>query len=99
MNHEKFTPSELESQISDIMKRFDFEKVQEHMAATDHRWWMGGEHNSLRVPDLDDLRWQARSLLTQAAWSEEKVTNVGTGGFMAYKMPWGMSLVFQLAWS
>jgi len=27
------------------------------------------------------------------------VTNVGSGGFVAYKLPWGLQLTFQLTWS
>jgi hypothetical protein len=92
----KFTQEELESQCSSIMERFNFEKVHAHMKANEHKWLIGGE---FRVPELDELRWQARSLLVKAAWSDDESTNVGTGGFMAYKMPWGMSLTFQLAWS
>ena len=97
MAHEKFTEMELEKQNSDIMSRFDFEKVHKHMVENDHQWYMGS--SGTRVPDLEDLRWTARDLLTKAAYHNDATSNVGTGGFMAYKMSWGMSLTFQLAWS
>jgi hypothetical protein len=96
MAHEKFTEMELEKQNSDIMSRFNFEKVHKHMVENEHQWYMGSA--GMRVPDLEDLRWAARDLLTKAAYSKDNVTNVGTGGFMAYKMPWGMSLTFQIVW-
>jgi hypothetical protein len=67
------------------------------MVETNHQWYMGSS-SGMKVPDIQDLRNTARSLLTRAEYSNE-VINVGTGGFMVYKLPWGMSLTFQLAWS
>ena len=93
MNHEKFTVSELENKAADIMRNFDFESVLKHMIETDWKWYNGKD---TQVPDIEDLRVQARTLLTQAIWTERPVTNVGTGGFMAYKLPWGLSLTFQI---
>jgi hypothetical protein len=97
MTQKKFTESELEEQNSKIMSTFNFEKVHQHMVETNHQWHMGSS-SGMKVPDIQDLRNTARSLLTRAAYSNE-VINVGTGGFMVYKLPWGMSLTFQLAWS
>jgi len=97
MAHEKFSDSELEKQNGDIMLRFDFQKVLDHMIATDHKWYMG--NNITRVPDMEDIRVIARDLLTKAAYDGSTTANVGTGGFMAYKLSWGMSLTFQLSWS
>ena len=51
------------------------------------------------VPTLSQLRMEARVLLTNAIYSKDKCTNIGTGGFVAYKLPWGMQLTFQLAWA
>jgi hypothetical protein len=45
---------------------------------------------------MDDLRNTARDLMTKAIWDESPVSNVGTGGFTAYKLPWGLELTFQL---
>lgn len=92
----RLTHEELESQAESIMNNFDFERVHKHMKAVDHKWYMSGE---MLVPSLDQIRWQARSLLTQAIWSSEECTNMGTGGFMAFKMPWGLKLVFALTWA
>jgi len=96
MSHEKFTEAELESQASSIMERFNFDKVLNHMVATKHEWLIG---DSMKIPDMEDLRSHARSLLVKAIYSDTPVTNVGSGGLVAYKMPWGLQLTFQLAWS
>jgi len=45
---------------------------------------------------LQDLRVTARDLLTKAIYDDSNVSNVGTGGFTAYKLPWGIELTFQL---
>jgi hypothetical protein len=93
MYHEKFTPAELEAKSADIMQSFDFERVLNHMKETDWKWYQDGE---MKVPDLEAIRSQARSLLNHAIWTQTPTTNCGTGGFMVYKMPWGLSLTFQL---
>lgn len=94
MAHEKFTQSELEQKASEIMDRFDFDNVLKHMQETNWTWYMGG--GRYEVPDMEDLRVNARDLLTKAVWSEDKVTSIGTGGFTAYKLPWGLELAFNL---
>ena len=86
----------LEKQADDIMNRFDFDKVHAHMVEKDHKWYNGSDTS---VPTLDNLKSMARSLMTTAIYSNDACTNIGTGGFMVYKMPWGLSLTFQLAWS
>jgi hypothetical protein len=98
MYHEKFTQSELEEKASEIMRNFNFEKVHEHMVATNWRWASGSE-GRLAIPDMEDIRNCARSLLSGVIWSELPVSNQGTGGFVAYKLPWGLQLTFQLSWS
>ena len=97
MTNKKFESFELEAQNERIMEQFNFEKVHAHMVEKSHTWYLGNGINA--VPDIEELRVTARSLLTKAAYDRNEVANCGTGGFMAYKMPWGMSLVFQLAWS
>ncbi len=94
--HDKYTEMELEQQADSVMNRFNFEKVHEHMVATGHQWFMG---DGMVTPTISQLRMEARSLLTKAIYSKDKVANVGTGGFMAYKMPWGMQLTFMLTWA
>ena len=96
MAHEKFTEAELESQVDSIMDRFNFETVHAHMVATNHQWFVG---DGMVVPTLSQLRMEARVLLTKAIYSNDHCTNMGTGGFVAYKLPWGMQLTFQLAWA
>ena len=92
----KFTPEELQKQAQSIMQNFDFEKVQKHMQDTNHQWHQGG--GRMAVPDIMDLRVTARDLLTKAIHDKSVASNVGTGGFVAYKLPWGMQLTFQIAW-
>ena len=87
---------DLEQQAETIMQSFDFEKVLKHMQNTNHQWYMGG--GRMAVPDLTDLRVTARDLLTKAIYDKSVASNVGTGGFVAYKLPWGMQLTFQIAW-
>jgi hypothetical protein len=94
MAHEKFTQSELEEKAYEIMKSFNFESVLKHMQETGWKWYKG--NGQMEVPDMDDLRFTARDLLTKAIWDKADVTNVGTGGFTAYKLPWGLELTFQL---
>lgn len=91
------TEMDLEFQIHRIMNDFDFEKVHKYMVENNHQWYMGSA--GMRVPDVEDLRWTARDLLAKAAYNNDSTSNVGTGGFMAYKLSWGMSLTFQIAWS
>jgi hypothetical protein len=94
MAHEKFTNSELEQKAYEIMKSFNFDAVLKHMQETNWKWYMGG--GRYEVPDIDDLRNTARDLMTKAIWDESPVSNVATGGFTAYKLPWGIELTFQL---
>jgi hypothetical protein len=93
----EFTHQELEHQAVTIMQNFDFEKVLKHMQDTNHQWYQGG--GRMAVPDLIDLRNTARDLLTKAIYDKSETSNVGTGGFVAYKLPWGLQLTFQIAWT
>ena len=79
------------------MSGFNFEKVQKHMQDTNHQWYQGG--GQMAVPDIEDLRVTARDLLTKAIYDDSDVSNVGTGGLVAYKLPWGLQLTFQLSWA
>lgn len=96
MKH-KFSHAELEQQAQSIMGSFSFEKVQKHMQDTNHQWYMGG--GQMAVPDIEDLRVTARDLLTKAIYDDSVTANVGTGGLVAYKLPWGLQLTFQLSWA
>jgi hypothetical protein len=35
-------------------------------------------------------------MLTNAIWEKSNVSNCGTGGFTAFKMPWGLELHFSI---
>lgn len=94
--HSKFTELELEAQVDSIMYRFNFEKVHAHMVSVNHQWLIG---DGMAIPTISQLRMEARVLLTNAIYSKDHCTNIGTGGFVAYKLPWGMQLTFQLAWA
>lgn len=91
--HDKFSQAELEKMADNIMSGFNFEKVHNHMVETGWRWCRAA---NMGVPTIDDLKTTARYLLTRAIWEKDLVTSCGTGGFMAYKMPWGIQLTFQL---
>ena len=94
MAHSKFTEQELEQKAFEIMERFDFEAVLKHMQNSNWTWYMG--NGRMEVPTMEDLRFTARDLLTKAIYDDSVVANVGTGGFTAYKLPWGIDLTFQL---
>ena len=66
------------------------------MIATDHKWLMGSE---LRIPTIEEIEVEARSLLVKAVYNDKPVQNVGTGGLLALKLPWGLYLCFQLTWT
>lgn len=98
MHHEKFTDEQLEAQVDRIMLGFNFENVLEHMTKTEHKW-IQNDRRGMKTPTIDELRIEARSLLTKAIYDKHTVINIGTGGFMAYKLPWGMYLAFQIEWA
>lgn len=76
--------------IQDVLDRFDFDKVHKYMTSVNWQYRGNG------VPTMDELKRTARYSLYQAAISSLPATNAGTGGFMAYKFPWGLSLTFQI---
>jgi hypothetical protein len=77
------------STISEIMDRFDFEKVDKHMQSVGWKWFD-------KVPDMDDIKGTALSLLVKAQLDSAEVTSLGTGGFRVYKLPWGLELTFSI---
>jgi len=88
------TKEELYKKRDEIMEHFDFEKVLEHMTHVDWKWHRGSEH---MVPTVFDLRGTARHCLATVIESNEPSSNAGTGGFYAYKFPWGLQLVFSIS--
>lgn len=87
------TKEELYEQRDRIMERFDFEKVLAHMEHVDWNWGASSEY---RRPTIFELRGTARFLLGIVIDAEEPSSNAGSGGFHAYKFPWGIELVFSV---
>lgn len=94
MSHEQFTHTELERKAAEVMLHFDFEKVHKFMQEQGWRWHLSDD--TLGVPSREEIEQHARSLLTQAVWHKDSVVNLGSGGFMAYKLPWGVQLSFNI---
>lgn len=93
MYHEKFTQEELEKKANDIMLHFNFEDVHNYMESTGWKWY---SKDGMRVPSIEEIRITARTMLTNAIWEKSNVSNCGTGGFTAFKMPWGLELHFSI---
>jgi hypothetical protein len=87
------TREELYKKRDEIMERFDFEKVLAHMDQVDWKWQSSDEY---RRPTIFELRGTARFSLATVIESEEPSSNAGTGGFRAYKFPWGIELTFSV---
>jgi hypothetical protein len=62
--------------IDEIMDNFDFEKVAKVMEVLGWKWV--NSETDLKIPDVSELRKQARRLLTTAL---KENTGVATGGF------------------
>ena len=66
--------------IDEILDQFDFQKVKEVMDALNWTWAIGTESH---VPDIPELRKQAREMLWDAIRSKHRM--IKTGGFVAEK--------------
>ena len=75
--------------ISRIMMNFDFEKVHNHMKSVGWKW-------RDEVTSIEELRFTAAHLLSEAIEDPQHVVSMGTGGFRVYKLPWGLELVFAM---
>lgn len=87
------TKEELYKERDRIMDNFDFEKVLAHMERVDWKWLRG---DSYEVPSIFELRGTARQCLSHVIESAEPSSDSATGGFHAYKFPWGIQLVFAV---
>jgi len=87
------TEIELEKKADEIMLAFNFEKVREHMLKVN---WVWNIQNETRTPTIYELKRTARTCLTRAIYEPTADANVGTGGFTAYKLHWGLKLSFEL---
>jgi hypothetical protein len=54
-------------------------------------WTWRGE-----TPSIEDLESTALGLLVELVTDKTDFGNIGTGGFRAYKFPWGIELTFSL---
>jgi len=86
------TERQLRNKISEVISKFDFQKVHQYMKDTNWTWVIGGEE---RVPNVDELEFTAVSLLSKVVESDLPAYNASTGGFTAYKLSWGLSLHFS----
>jgi len=90
------THLELEGLAAKAMQDFDFEKVRAHMEQADWRWKGIGDDPS-STPSTERIQSVARYLLTQAIWDPRPSVTVATGGLLAIKADWGLSLHFCIA--
>ena len=67
--------------IDEILDQFDFQKVKEVMDALNWTWAIGTESH---VPDIPELRKQAREMLWDVIRSKGRMIKTG-GGFVAEK--------------
>ncbi len=75
--------------VAQILERFDFNKVLNHMRSVDWQWFD-------EVPTMDDIKGTATRLLVEAQMDPQDVVSMGTGGFRVYKLPWGLELTFSI---
>jgi|LakMenEpi03Aug12_release.lakeMendotaPanAssembly.Ray.scaffolds.fasta_scaffold1359239_1 hypothetical protein len=67
--------------IYELLRSFNFEKVEKTMRALEWKWAVGQE---LRVPEIDEMKDTCSRLLNAAARDK---TTIGSGGFEAsYKI-------------
>jgi hypothetical protein len=67
--------------IYEVLRSFNFEKVEKTMRALEWKWAVGQE---LRVPEIDEMRGTCSILLNAAARDK---TTISSGGFEAsYKI-------------
>ncbi len=57
--------------------------------------WYNHDKGISGIPTLDDIKKTAEQMLINAVWHDNEAVNVGTGGFMAYKLPHGLVLSFE----
>lgn len=85
----KYDPME---KVNHIMESFDFDKVHAYMKLTDWKWH---SFDTPKVPDVEDLRKTAHTLLVKIALDRE-VGDAGSGGFTVAMYDYGISLTFSL---
>ena len=78
--------------IENILDNFDFETVHKAMKALEWTW-----HFTEGVPEIPDLRKEARRLLKDVAKRKEDKFFTSTGGFEVYKEGGFLELKFVIA--
>jgi hypothetical protein len=79
-------------EIEDLLDNFDFQKVKRTMDAVNWTW-----ASTRGVPDIPDLRKQARELLRMAVEYPRDHYFVATGGLVVRKRDGLLSLTFEVA--
>lgn len=79
--------------INRVMDLFDFDKVHAYMVVTKWKWIKG--NNEYYTPSVEALRVAAEAYLWAVVHSPNEVSVQGSGGFYAYRLPWGLKLTFE----
>jgi hypothetical protein len=80
--------------LNRVMDGFDFEKVHAYMVLTNWKW-VGRADAEMKTPTIEKLRIIGENLLWMCIEDNAPAAAKGTGGFMAYKFPWGLKLTFE----
>ena len=91
-NYEVKSISDLYIQADNIMQKFNFEKVHDHMKSSKWAWHDGIEEHG--VPSIEQIKSTANYLLSAVISNGDEVGMNATGGLQALKFPWGLSLNF-----
>lgn len=73
----------MQNQIEAIMDKFDFDRVQKIMKASNWQW-ATGEGDEKELPSGNDIRRSARRMLNRVII--EKLATISSGGFTAMKI-------------
>jgi hypothetical protein len=90
----KKTKAELQNDIEYLLCNFNFEKVLIAMQALDWKWRMADD--TLAIPTIVQLEQKARYLCNQVI--NQKIKEIGTGGFVVRRRKSGLQLSFEVAW-
>jgi len=85
--------STMNEQIADIMRRFDFNNVHQHMKTVNWQW------HTVGVPSVEQLRETAEELLIEVSATTIGQANYhATGGFYAWRLGERLLLQFVIEW-
>ena len=80
-------------QIELIMENFDFKKIHQYMLSSNWNW---ANEDGFHVPTIEQIKSNAQYLLQKVYFANEKIIDIGTGGFTAYKFQNGLKLTFEI---